>query len=85
MVNMKKSTSLSTVLVITSIVIAVVIVCSVGGVATYHIKDLHHITNLNYEAAMYDGYRTEIKSQVQVALSILQSLHQQELDGILTT
>jgi methyl-accepting chemotaxis protein len=34
---------------------------------------------------MYDGYRTEIKSQVQAALAILQNLHDQEVQGLITT
>ena len=35
--------------------------------------------------AMYDGYRTEIKSQVQSVLAILQNLYEKELQGLLTS
>lgn len=81
---MKKSTSLSSVLVITSILIAVVVAYSVGAFAIYHIKSAHQASNENYKVAMYNGYRAEIKSQVQAALSILQGLHEQQQQGILT-
>ena len=81
---MKKSTSLSSVLVITSILIAVVVAYSVGAFAIYHIKSAHQASNENYKVAMYNDYRAEIKSQVQAALSILQGLHEQQQQGILT-
>ena len=82
---MKKSSSLSFTLVIASIIIAFVVAYSVGAFALYNIQSLHTSTNENYEMAMYDGYRTEIKSQVQSALAILQNLYEKELQGLLTS
>lgn len=82
---MRKSTSLSFTLVIVSIIIAFVVAYSVGAFALYNMKSLHTSTNENYEMAMYDGYRTEIKSQVQSVLAILQDLHEKELQGLLTS
>ncbi len=81
---MRKSISLSITLVIITILLIVVIVYSLGFVAIHHIKSLHALSNDNYKLAMYDGYRTEIKSQVQACLAILQELHEQEQQGILT-
>lgn len=82
---MRKSTSLSVTLVIVSIIIATVITFSVGGFAIYELETANKNSNDNYKIAMYDGYRTEIKSQVQAALAILQNLHDQELQGLITT
>lgn len=82
---MRKSTSLSATLVITSIVISIVIAYSVGAFAIVEPNLAHNEANENYEAAMYNGYRTEIKSQVQAALAVLQSLYEQEIQGIITT
>lgn len=82
---MKKSSSLSFTLVIASIIIAFVVAYSVGAFALYNIQSLHTSTNENYEMAMYDGYRTEIKSQVQSVLAILQNLYEKELQGLLTS
>lgn len=82
---MRKSTSLSATLVITSIVIFIVIAYSVGAFAIVELNLAHNEANENYEAAMYNGYRTEIKSQVQAALAVLQSLYEQEIQGIITT
>lgn len=82
---MRKSTSLSVTLVIVSIVIATIITYSVGGFAIYELEVANKNSNDNYKIAMYDGYRTEIKSQVQAALAILQNLHDQELQGLITT
>ncbi len=82
---MKKSSSLSFTLVVASIIIAFVVAYSVGAFALYNIQSLHTSTNENYEIAMYDGYRTEIKSQVQSVLAILQNLYEKELQGLLTS
>lgn len=82
---MRKSTSLSVTLVIVSIVIATIITYSVGGFAIYELEVANKHSNDNYRIAMYDGYRTEIKSQVQAALAILQNLHDQEMQGLITT
>ena len=81
---MRKSTSLSVTLVIVSIFIATVITFSVGGFAIYELEVANKHSNDNYKIAMYDGYRTEIKSQVQAALAILQNLHDQEMQGLIT-
>lgn len=81
---MRKSTSLSVTLVIVSIFIATVITFSVGGFAIYELEVANKHSNDNYKIAMYDGYRTEIKSQVQAALAILQNLHDQEIQGLIT-
>jgi methyl-accepting chemotaxis protein len=82
---MRKSTSLSVTLVVVSIVIATIITYSVGGFAIYELEVANQHSNDNYRIAMYDGYRTEIKSQVQAALAILQNLHDQEVQGLITT
>ena len=82
---MRKSSSLSFTLVVTSVIISVVIVFSMGGFSIFNLKAAHQNSNDNYKIAMYNGYRTEIKSQVQAALAILQALHDQELQGIITT
>ena len=82
---MRKSTSLSVTLVITSIVISIVIAYSVGAFAIVELNVAHEEANENYKVAMYDGYRTEIKSQVQAALAVLQGLYNQEIQGFITT
>ena len=82
---MRKSTSLSVTLVITSIVISIVIAYSVGAFAIVELNVAHEEANENYKIAMYDGYRTEIKSQVQAALAVLQGLYDQEIQGFITT
>ncbi len=81
---MRKSVSLKITLVIINILITVAIVYSVGFVAIRHIKELHELTNENFQLAMYNGYREEVKSQVQACLAILQQLHEQERQGLLT-
>ena len=81
---MRKSTSLSITLVTITILITVSIVSIVGIVAIHYINKAHTLSHDNYVLAMYDGYRTEIKSQVQAALTILQGLHEQQQQGVLT-
>ena len=74
---MRKSSSLSFTLVVTSVIISVVIVFSMGVFSIFNLKAAHQNSNDNYKIAMYNGYRTE--------LAILQALHDQELQGIITT
>lgn len=81
---MKKSVSLSVTLVLVCILISTMIAYSVGAFAIYYIKMSHVNASENYRAATYTGYRIEVKSQVQVALAILQDLHQQEQQGLLS-
>lgn len=54
-----------------SLVLAVSIV--IGGVAIVSIKSTSTLAVTNYENAMNEGYNSEIKSQVQSVITVLQT------------
>lgn len=61
------------------------VVCVVVGViGIVSIKSISNGSYEKYETAMDEGYRTEIKSQVQTVLAVLQSEYEKEKSGKLT-
>lgn len=65
-----------------SLVMAVSIV--IGGVAIASIQSTSTLAITNYENAMNEGYNSEIKSQVQTVITVLQTEYDKYVAGILT-
>lgn len=66
--------------------ISLVLVVSIvsGGVAIFSIRSTSTLAIQNYENAMNDGYNSEIKSQVQNVITVLQTEYNKYVNGILT-
>lgn len=76
--------SLKTTLVLICAAIGIVIGVAVGLIGVLTIKNISNDAYDEYAAAMDEGYRTEIKSQVQSVLAILQSEYDKVGAGVLT-
>lgn len=72
--------SLMVIFVIMSIVIALII----GSVGIYYISSTTKQSKSDYEAAMYGGYNTEIKSETQTVMAVLQSEYDKYKSGSIT-
>lgn len=64
--------------------VAVVTAVGVGGNSVYSIKVMSTSSYNTYENAVDEGYKTEIKSQVQSTISILQSVYDKAQAGEMT-
>ena len=56
----------------------------IGGISISNISTMTSTANKNYENARLDGYNTEIKSQVQSVIAILQAEYDKSQNGDLT-
>lgn len=70
--NQKKKSLIGSIMLL-CVVIVVISAGSIGLNALLSFRDMASSTYMTYSQAVNDGYRTEIKSQVQSTLSILQS------------
>lgn len=68
-----KKRSLRTIIMQLCFGVAVVTGVTIGGSSTISLSNLSRTTYETYETAMDDGYKTEIKSQVQSTMSVLES------------
>ncbi len=68
---MKKKLSLKFTLVFLSIIFSIVISAAVGSVGIHYINKTSKMAYTDYEGAMDYGYKIEIKSQVQAAISVI--------------
>lgn len=55
-----------------------------GGLSIYFLRSTMTDSIEIYENAMYEGYRTEIKSQVQASIAIVQSFYDKSVAGEMT-
>lgn len=79
-----KNKSVRRSLVIMCLIIVAVSVLVIGSVSVYSIKSMSNMANNNYETAMSDGYNSEIKSEVQSVISVLQAEYSKVEAGTLT-
>lgn len=79
-----KAKSLKTTLVGVCVLLSAVVCVVVGVIGIVSIKSISNGSYEKYETAMDEGYRTEIKSQVQTVLAVLQSEYEKEKSGKLT-
>lgn len=68
-----KKKSLTTAIMVLCLIISVITALCIGANAVLSIKSLTSDAYETYEKAVNEGYNTEIKSQVQNAISVLQS------------
>lgn len=80
----KKTKSLKNTLVGVCVLLSAVVCVVVGVIGIVSIKSISNGSYEKYETAMDEGYRTEIKSQVQTVLAVLQSEYEKEKSGKLT-
>ena len=66
------------------LMIVLVSVMVIGGISILNISTMTSTANKNYENARLDGYNTEIKSQVQSVIAILQAEYDKSQNGDLT-
>lgn len=79
-----KAKSLKTTLVGVCVLMSAIVCVVVGVIGIVSIKSISNGSYEKYETAMDEGYRTEIKSQVQTVLAVLQSEYEKEKSGKLT-
>ena len=79
-----KSKSVKNSLTLMCLMIVLVSVMVIGGISISNISTMTSTANKNYENARLDGYNTEIKSQVQSVIAILQAEYDKSQNGILT-
>lgn len=79
-----KTKSLKTTLILVCVALGFVIGAAVGAIGVVTIRNISNDAYDEYAKAMDDGYRTEIKSQVQSVLAILQSEYEKAAAGELT-
>ncbi len=79
-----RTKSLKTTLVLVCATLGIIIVVVVGLIGVMTIRNISNGAYDEYAKAMDDGYRTEIKSQVQSVLAILQAEYDKAAAGILT-
>lgn len=79
-----RTKSLKTTLILVCSVLGIVIGCAVGLIGILAMKDISNGAYEEYAKAMDDGYRTEIKSQVQSVLAILQAEYDKAAAGEMT-
>lgn len=79
-----KNKSVRRSLVIMCLLIVAVSVFVIGSVSVFSIKSMSKMANNNYEAAMLDGYNSEIKAEVQSVISVLQAEYSKVEAGTLT-
>ena len=79
-----KSKSVKNSLTLMCLMIVLVTVMVIGGISISNISTMTSTANKNYENARLDGYDTEIKSQVQSVIAILQAEYDKSQNGILT-
>ena len=81
---MGKPTSLKKMLIITYAAIALIVAAVVSGVAIYYIRSSTDMAYSNYEDAMNQGYNTEIKSEVQSSIAVIEYYYNRFKAGELT-
>lgn len=79
-----RAKSLKTTLVLVCAALGIVIGAAVGMIGVLTIRNISNGAYDEYARAMDDGYRTEIKSQVQSVLAILQAEYDKAAAGMLT-
>lgn len=80
----KWSKSIATVIVL---VVFCMIACTViilGSLGISFLKKSMNDSITNYESTMYDGYRREIKSEIQTSIAIIQAYYERSQSGLLT-
>lgn len=79
-----RTKSLKTTLILVCASLGIVIGCAVGLIGILAMKNISNGAYEEYAQAMDEGYRTEIKSQVQSVLAILQAEQDKVAAGTLT-
>ncbi len=79
-----RTKSLKTTLVLVCATLGIIIGVVVGLIGVMTIRNISNGAYDEYAKAMDDGYRTEIKSQVQSVLAILQAEYDKAAAGVLT-
>ena len=79
-----KSKSVKNSLTLMCLMTVLVSVIVIGGISISNISTMTSTANKNYENARLDGYNTEIKSQVQSVIAILQAEYDKSQNGDLT-
>ncbi len=77
-----KSLAVTLVLFVVSVLVVAVAVLGVIGVSL--LKQSMKESDTNYENACLDGYKTEIKSEIQSAIAVIQGFYDQSQSGSMT-
>lgn len=79
-----KNKSVKNSLMLMCLVIVLASAVFIGGLALYNIKTMTNLAYQNYENAMTDGYNTQIKSEVQTVMTVLQTQYDNFKSGAIT-
>ena len=83
-IQMKTKRSIKTILIIFLILSVVIMAFTVGAFAIISMKYTTEHAIEKYETAMNEGYEAEIRSQVEAAITVLQTEYDKVQSGILT-
>lgn len=77
---MKKKSLIASVMIM-SAVIVILTACIIGGNAVIALRSMSDSSYKTYETAMDEGYKTEIKSQVQSTIAVMQAEYDKYMAG----
>ena len=77
---MKKKSLIASVMIM-SAVIVILTACIIGGNAVISLRSMSDSSYKTYETAMDEGYKTEIKSQVQSTIAVMQAEYDKYMAG----
>lgn len=80
----KRSKSLATVLVVMILSLIAVTAVVFGALGITFLQKFMKEDMETYEEAMYDGYKTEIKSEIQGAIKIVEAYYERSKSGLMT-
>lgn len=82
--NIRRSDSISRRLLVLTFGMVLVASIVLGAIGIYFLRSTMNDSIDIYENAMYEGYRTEIKSQIQAAITIVQTYYDRAEAGELS-
>ena len=79
-----KNKSVKHSLMIMFLFIILILITIISEVAIYSIRSMSALASDNYESAIEDGYKTQIKAEVQSVITVLQAKYEKSQSGLLT-
>ena len=80
----QKKKSLANTLALACVIMSAVAAIVIGVVGIWYLRSSTEITYSDYENAMLDGYKVEIKSEVQTVITVLQAEYDKAQSGVIT-
>ena len=82
--NIGKNKSLATRLVVSIFIMFIIVIFFLSGIGVYFLNRCMQESAQEYETAKDEGYRTEIKSQIQTSIAVVKWYYDQFKAGKMT-